>query len=238
MSYRSCPRAITFSSTANGKTVASRPSSLPVYSRTSSCSSSRATVPATGARAERPSAKNVDSRNGMYFGWSCMSCRHAEPASRSATTINAETAEFAEKMCSAGSASSAFNVVIRSLVRNGGHLPRPQCLEESPRLLQIEVRVFGLDAEEEPIAAGERESRDIEDGVIRHRQAVQRQHAEHGRQGRDEDRALEGDRDECGPAKQRSPPDVPRVLDGRHPILQGEPADTAHQATHEHDERQ
>ena len=56
----------------------------------------RATVPSTGARAERPSAKKVDSRSGMYFGWSCMSCRHPVSPSSANTTINAETAERAE----------------------------------------------------------------------------------------------------------------------------------------------
>src|SRR5690349_8185687 len=57
-------------------------------------------------------------------------------------------------------------------VRNGRHLARLERLEKPARLLQVELRILRFDAEEEPIPAGEREPRHVEDRVIRHRQAV------------------------------------------------------------------
>src|SRR4051812_28937044 len=95
------------------------------------------------------------------------------------TTINAKTAKTAKKICFASSAGFAFNVV-RS-IGNCGDLPRVQGLEKVPRLVDVELHILGFDAQEEAIAAGEREARDVEHGVIRLRQAVQREHAEHAR---------------------------------------------------------
>src|SRR5580765_5020030 len=106
-----------------------------------------------------------------------MSCRHAEPSNNN--TINAERAELAETTdLSAGSARSAFDV--RGSVGNGGHLSRVERLEESARVFELKFRVPRLDAQEEPVAAREGKARHVENGVIRHRQAVERQHAEHG----------------------------------------------------------
>src|SRR4051812_26541113 len=104
-----------------------------------------------------------------------MSWRHAESNS---TTINAETAEIADQIFSAGSACSAFDVVARGLIRNGRHLARIQHRQKLARLFQIELGIGRLDAEEEPIAARQREARHVEYRVIRLRQPVQREHAE------------------------------------------------------------
>src|SRR5262249_55986695 len=147
-----------------------------------------------------------------YFGWSCMSWRHPEATIDAAITRKtAENAEHAEKKFSAVSARSAVMTVItcRS-VRNGRHLSRLQRFQEPARLLEIELRIAGLDAEEEAVAAGEREPGHVEHRVIGHRQPVQREHAEDGRQGRGENRALECDRDEHRPAVVRLAADVDR----------------------------
>ena len=57
-----------------------------------------------------------------------------------------------------------------------------------PRRLGVELRVGRLDAEEEAVAAGQREARHVENRMVRHRQPVQRQHPEHGGERGDEDR--------------------------------------------------
>src|SRR5437870_10420901 len=120
MLNRSSPRAITRSVIANGNTSASAVPFFPVYSSASSRSCPRATVPATIGRAERASEKNVDSRSGMYFGWSCMSCR--QPA-----LSNTDRA--------------------KRLVFNGSDLARLQRFKKLARFLEIELRVARLDDE-------------------------------------------------------------------------------------------
>src|SRR6185369_366406 len=109
----------------------------------------RGTVPSERGRAERPSAKKSLGRRGGYFGWSCMSWRHAERT-----------------------ASEKPSAQSWRLVRNFGYLPGLQRLEEFGGSIAIEKRIGGLDAQEETVAAGERESRHIEGGVIGHRQAA------------------------------------------------------------------
>src|SRR5688500_14564233 len=47
------------------------------------------------------------------------------------------------------------------------HLSRPQSPEEGGRLLAVELRVAGLDEQEEAVARGEREVRRVEDRVVR-----------------------------------------------------------------------
>src|SRR5439155_649645 len=71
--------AVPFSSSARSSagTSARGVPPLPENSRLSSWSCPRPTVPATCGRAERSSPKNVLFRKGRYFGWSCMSRRHA-----------------------------------------------------------------------------------------------------------------------------------------------------------------
>src|SRR5438876_7859258 len=113
-------------STANGNMAASAPFSFPVYSSSSSSRCPRATVPATIGRAERASEKNVDSRSGMYFGWSCMSCR--QPA-----LSNTDRA--------------------KRLVFNGTDLARLQRFKKLARFLEIELRVARLDDEKKTVAA-------------------------------------------------------------------------------------
>src|SRR4051812_13127049 len=70
-----------------------------------------------------------------------------------------------------------------------------ECLEKLPDSVEVELRIAGLDDEEELVARGLIEAPHVEDGVIRHRQAVERQHPEDRGKRRDQDRAFEGDRD-------------------------------------------
>src|ERR1017187_7427364 len=98
-------------------------------------------------RAERPSAKKSLGRRGIYFGWSCMSCRHPD----------SNTSEHA----------SAPNL---RLVRNFRYLSRLQRLQKRARFVVIEKRIGGFDAQEKTVARGQRESRHVESGVIGHRQ--------------------------------------------------------------------
>src|SRR6478672_3577128 len=65
------------------------------------------------------------------------------------------------------------------LVGNGRDLPRLERFEEAARRFDVELRIPRFNAEKEPVAAGEREPRQVENRVIRLRQPVERQHAEH-----------------------------------------------------------
>src|SRR6516162_8771983 len=181
MLNRSCPRAIALASIAYGKTSESLPFVLPVYSKVSSCRCPRATVPATIGRAERSSVKNVDSRSGMNFGWSCMSCRQAvvEPPPDTAATKNTKTRKRGRALCTKTLfAGFVVSCVSCCLVRNGRHLSRIERFQESSRPFQIELRVGRLYTEKKSIAAREREPRNVEHRVIGLRQAVEREHAE------------------------------------------------------------
>src|SRR5207244_9258962 len=184
----------------------------------------------------------------MYFGWSCMSCRQADPLKTATTTINAaafarkalrratpkrgerrrERAEFAEKyllLLSAVSASSAFNVVAALSIRNGRNLPRAERFEKAASSLEIELRVLCFDAQEEPVSAGQGEARHVEHRVIRHRQSVESEHSKDSRQRSGQDRAFKGHRDKRRPAVVRLPADIERKCNRRDPVLQRVAAD-------------
>src|SRR6266540_3309777 len=75
---------------------------------------------------------------------------------------------------------------LRSSMLHIGHPLGPQALQEPARLGAIELRVVGLDTQEEAIARGMRgELRHVEDRMVRFRQAVQRQHPKYRRQRRE-----------------------------------------------------
>src|SRR6185436_10380117 len=169
-----------------------------------------------------------------------MSCLQA--AENTETVINAEIAEITEKKTTSGFLCDLCDLCVNPclwglLGFNVGHLPRSQRLEKCPRRLEVELLVARFDAEEEAAARGEREPRDAEDRVIRHRQAVEREHAEDGGERSREDRALERHRDERRPAVERTAADVERVRDRRRPVLKEEAAQTAGDPADEHDER-
>src|SRR5687767_3122836 len=112
-------------STANGRSFTVTLSFFPVKNAASSSSVPRATVPSTSGRALDPSAKNVVELSGRYFGWLCMSCR--QPTDSASPTR----------------ASSS------GLVRDLIDLSRAQSLEELGGAAPIELRVGGLDRQEE-----------------------------------------------------------------------------------------
>src|SRR2546430_7752304 len=88
---------------------------------------------------------------------------------------------------------SAFCLLL--LPRHIDDLAWVECLEKLPDAVEVELRIAGLDDEEELVARGLIEAPHIEDRVIRHRQTVQGEHAEDGGERGEQDRALEGDRD-------------------------------------------
>ena len=62
-----------------------------------------------------------------------------------------------------------------------GYTMRLQVLQKRPGRLDIELRVGGLDAQEEVAARGQLEARHVEERVVWLGQAVERQHAENRR---------------------------------------------------------
>src|SRR5688572_21929658 len=179
MLKRSWPRAIMAAVTGIGNESASCPSILPWYRCSSSRSTPRATVLVTGRRDPRPSAKKALASSGSYRGASCMSWRQA-PSARQPAAI-----------------SSSGRAWLR---RNVGYSYRVQGLQKLLRRIALELRVGDFDAEKEPVARRARERRHVEHRVIRHRQPVERPHADKRRQRRSQHRRLEGDRNEVRPA--------------------------------------
>ena len=57
--------------------------------------------------------------------------------------------------------------------------------QEPTRAVDVEQRVAGLEAEEEPVARRQGEARHVEDRMMRPGQPVEPEHAEHRRQRRD-----------------------------------------------------
>src|SRR5919108_5252451 len=147
MLKRSCPRSSTSFVTANGNSETNIAPFLPVKKAASVCSVPRATVPSTSGRALDPLLKKSLDRSGRYFGWLCMSCR--QPVS-----------------------AMTDNAAAMSLVLDFIDLSRSQGLEKLERLHAVELRIRGLDREEQLVLARANERRHVEDRVIRHRQPV------------------------------------------------------------------
>src|SRR5678815_1555721 len=110
-----------------------------------------------------------------------MSWRQPTPRSN-VKSETAENAKIAEKLCpDSFSASFAISTVpfLTASVRNSGYLPRTERLEKPSRRFEIELRIARFDAQEEAVSAREREPCHVEYRMVRLRQAVQGQHAEH-----------------------------------------------------------
>src|SRR5450631_4339778 len=80
------------------------------------------------------------------------------------------------------------SLVLMVLIANGRDLPRAERFEKSTRGVDVELRILRLDAQKKTVAARQREPRHVEYRVVRHRQAVEREHAEHREQRRAENR--------------------------------------------------
>src|SRR5450432_2096174 len=125
-------------------------------------------APGSSGREARRSSKKLLPASGLYFGWSCMSCRQEATSSVSG---NRTTARL-------------------DLPRNFAYLPRSQTFEKFSRGLGVELRIVRFDAEEEAVARRSAETIHIENRMVRHRQAIQAEHAQDGRKRCEKDRHL------------------------------------------------
>src|SRR5688572_17728221 len=94
-------------------------------------------VLSTGRREPRPSAKNLLSRSGMYFGWSCISCRQP----------------FTSSSMKARAAVAAWRTTIL-VMRLIGHLPHRHGIEPGEKALAVfefEPGVARFDAQKETV---------------------------------------------------------------------------------------
>src|SRR3954449_6532344 len=208
MLKRSSPRFRTCGVTAIGKPSMSWPLILPLLTTGSMASSPRATVPGMRGRADMPSAKKSLGSSGSYLGWLDIFWRQETRRQKPETRRKKPSMRSLD----APLLVSAFWFLV-SLPRDIDNLPRVQCLEELPDAVEVELRIARLDDEEELVARGLIEPPHVEDGVIRHRQAVQRQHPEDRGKRRDQDRAFQGDRDPRRPRVVRLAADVERIAD-------------------------
>ena len=103
----------------------------------------------------------------------------------------------------------------------------PQAAQQLARAVEVELRVVRLDAQEEAVAARQREARHVEDRVVGLREAVEREHAEDRRERREQHRRLEGRHHPRRPGRDRPAADVERVGDHRAVVLQAEAAEEA-----------
>src|SRR4030095_15119425 len=85
--------------------------------------------------------------------------------------------------------------------------------EKSPGRFSVELRIDRFNAKKEAISRRHLETLDVENGMIRHRQTVEREQSEDGRQCGHEDRQLKGYRNEHRPAIKMKPAVVPRIID-------------------------
>src|SRR5689334_12099135 len=104
---------------------------------------------------------------------------------------------------------------------------RMQLLKEAHRVHDMKFRVARFDAEIKTVRGGMDEALHVENGVMRLRQAVQRQHAEHGAESSAQHGHLEGDGDKRGPTIERAPTNIHRKSDRRRPVLKAKTAETA-----------
>src|SRR5712691_10157314 len=168
----------------------------------SSCNWPRATVPSTDGRSERWSAKKSLRESGFCRGCTCISRR--QPVSK-AITASAHTREIWRRRS--------------MLARHLRHRAWVQCLQEIARARGIIFFVGGKHDQEEAVFRGQRKTRNVENRVIGHGQAIQREHAEDGGDSSKQNRHLKRDNDERGPRMIGLAPDVERIVDGGHPVL-------------------
>src|SRR4029078_5282820 len=129
-----------------------------------------------------------------------MSCRQP-PEKTAVTTMDTKDTKVLE-----GKSLCVLRVLSgeRScLVRNDGHLSRFERFEKPARLLEVELSVSCFDAQKKSIAADQRKPGDVEDRVIRLRQAVESEHSENRGQRGAENGAFEGDCNESRPPLHR-----------------------------------
>ena len=125
----------------------------------------------------------------------------------------------------------------RVLQRNVDDPQRVLVLEKAARARRVEARIARANAQEKAVARGEVEIGRVEDRVVEPGQSVQRPQAEEDRKRCAEHGELERRRDECGPAIERPPTRVDRVVDYGAVPLQEIRAQAARDAAQECDQR-
>ena len=164
---------------------------------------------AAGDGARRPAGapragprRSRSSRSGLNFGWSCMSCRQpatSRPAARqhAATTASAGlSVQRRSPLAARGSRGTAASSAWSNFgSRDSMHRKNRSRLAMANRLA-LNTGWYGIG------------------------RPFRSDHAEHGRERREEDRRLEGRHDERRPAVERPAADVERVGDGRRPVLE------------------
>src|SRR5450432_2549179 len=157
-----------------------------------------------------------------------MSCLRLQPAS-SRTQAAPQSAASEREM-------EMVRTVL--VIKHLGHVMRIDALQESRGVRKIEFLVAGLDAQKELVAGGVLgETLDVEQRMMRLRQAVQRQHAENRGKRRAQHGQFESDRNEGRPAIQGASRDVERIGVDVAPILEKKAAQSAAKAADQGDER-
>src|SRR5262245_12779414 len=185
---RCSPRLRSVSLIGNGKLSANLPPTLPAYRCSSSFRKPRATVPSTSGCADAPPGSTALASSGSYRGASCMSWRQAvENVSKGRR--KKEKGKNAARRRPAVSAFFLFPFSLYefTLFLNFHHPARLETVQERACLFEIEFRIGRFDHEEEAIRGRMlRKPLRVEDRVIRLRQSVERQHAEDGCAGGEE----------------------------------------------------
>src|SRR2546430_2992855 len=188
MLNRCSPRFMTCMVTGNGNPSPSCPLIFPVAMYPTIAISPRATVPGIRGRADIPSEKKSLGSSGSYFGWTAMRWRQVRRQKAESRSTKARRILLPSAFCLPPSPG------------NIGDLPWLERFQKIPRLVELEFRIARVNDEKEFVARGLIESRHVEHRVIRHRQAVEREHSEDRRECRQQNRAFERDRNPRRPA--------------------------------------
>ena len=106
---------------------------------------------------------------------------------------------------------------------------RGKPLQKSRGIREVKFFVAGLDADEKAIRRGMRETVGIENRMMRLRQTVEREHAEHRGERSEKNGHLKRDWNEGWPAIERTSGDIQRISVNIHPVLEAKAAKTAEQ---------
>src|SRR5579864_1025850 len=192
----------------------------------SSVTEPRATVFSSSGRSERPSVKKSEGDNGRFLGCRAISCLRLHPA-RTRPAANTPAARIRRT----GERSEALIIFHLENVRS------LELLQKTSRIREMKPRVAGLDAQIEAVAGGvPRETIDVEQRMMRTRQAIEREHAENRGQRGSQHGHLKRDGDKRRPAIERPPADILRIGNHRYPVLQTKTAKTAAQSANQGDQ--
>src|SRR5271167_456909 len=212
--YRSWPRFSSSGVSGSGNAFDSLGTN-----KSSSAIEPRATVFSINGRSERPSSKNGLGESGVFLGWSAISWRIWQPL---ATT---------ESMAAHRPSTMREVLVIMHL----GNVMRVKPLQKTCGIRKVKFFVAGLNADEEAVRRGMRETVRIENRMVRLRQPVEREHSKHSGERSKENGHLKRDRNERRPAIQRAPGDIHRIGVDVYPVLEAKAAKPSQQAADERD---